>query len=52
MFEDDIFSGMPGFFGGFNPHNFAANFSQNFRSSGPTFDEEMLRRVMEMTAAR
>lgn len=48
MFDDDMFSGIPSFFG-FNPHNFATNFSQNFRSFGG-FDEEILRRVMEMSA--
>jgi hypothetical protein len=50
MFDDDNFSGMPSFFGGFNPHRFATNFSQNFRS-GPSFEEDILRRVMEMSAA-
>jgi hypothetical protein len=48
MFESDSFSDMGSFFG-FNPHNFATNFSQNFRSSNG-FDEDILTRIMELSA--
>lgn len=49
IFESNAFSDIPSFFD-FNPHNFATNFSQNFRSFGG-FDEDILARVMEMSAA-
>jgi E3 ubiquitin-protein ligase AIP2 len=48
MFDGIGFDSIPSFMG-FNPHNFATNFSQNFRSFGG-FDDEILRRVMEMSS--
>jgi hypothetical protein len=40
MFDQEDFSPFGNFFS-FNPHNFATNFSQNFRSSGG-FGEDIL----------
>jgi hypothetical protein len=40
IFENDLFQDMPSFLG-FNPHSFATNFSQNFRSFGH-FDDDIL----------
>ena len=48
MFEQEAFSPFGSFFN-FNPHNFATNFSQNFRSFGG-FDEDILSRIMELSA--
>lgn len=45
MFDDNAFSAMPSFFA-FDPTVFATNYSSNFRS----FDDDILTRIMEMTA--